>query len=152
MWWYLEWVVWEMIRSWRQNHHEWNLCPYGGSRELHPPFSMWGHSKIVAIYEPGRGFRGGSVVKNLPSVQEMRAWSLDQEDPLEEGMATHTSTPAWRVPWTEEPRMFQSIESQRIRHDWSDLAAAWTRKWDVTRHQICWHLDLRRPSFPNCEK
>ena len=41
-------------------------------------------------------------VKNLPAVQEMQVRPLGQEDPLEEGMATHSSIPAWRLPWTEE--------------------------------------------------
>ena len=48
--------------------------------------------------------------------------SLGQEDPLEESMATHSSILAWRIPWTEEPRGLQSIELQRVRHDWSNLA------------------------------
>ena len=43
------------------------------------------------------------MVKNLPAVQEMQIQSLGQEDSLEEGMATHSSILAWRVPWTEEP-------------------------------------------------
>ena len=43
--------------------------------------------------------------------------SLDQEDPLEEGKATHSSILAWRVPWTEEPGGLQSIVSQRVRQD-----------------------------------
>ena len=43
--------------------------------------------------------------------------SLGQEDPLEEGLATHVSFLAWRVPWTEEPGRLQSIESQRVEHD-----------------------------------
>ena len=41
--------------------------------------------------------------ENLPAVQEMRVRSLGWEDPLEEGMATHSSILAWRIPWTEEP-------------------------------------------------
>ena len=52
------------------------------------------------------GFPGGSAVKNLPAMQEMQeTWvgSLGREDPLEEGMATHSSILAWRIPWTEEP-------------------------------------------------
>ena len=52
------------------------------------------------------GFPSGSVVKNLPAIQksqEMQVRSLGQEDPLEEGMATHSSILAWRVPWAEEP-------------------------------------------------
>ena len=43
------------------------------------------------------------TVKFLPTVQETRVRSLGREDPLEEGMATHSSTLAWRIPWTEEP-------------------------------------------------
>ena len=43
--------------------------------------------------------------------------SLDWEDPLEEGMATHSSIPAWRIPWTEESGGLQSIGSQRVGHD-----------------------------------
>ena len=42
------------------------------------------------------------TVKNLPAMQESWVWSLGQEDPLEEGMATHVSILAWRTPWTEE--------------------------------------------------
>ena len=49
------------------------------------------------------GFTGGSVVKNPLAMQETWVWSLGWEDPLEEGMATHSSTFAWRIPWTEEP-------------------------------------------------
>ena len=43
------------------------------------------------------------MVKNLPAVQETQAWSLDQDDPLEKGMDTHSSILAWRIPWTEDP-------------------------------------------------
>ena len=52
------------------------------------------------------GFPGGSAVKNPPAMQEMRetqVWSLGGEDFLQEGMATHYSILAWRIPWTEEP-------------------------------------------------
>ena len=42
-------------------------------------------------------------VKNLPAMQEMQVRSLSQEDPLEEGIATHSSILAWRIPWAEEP-------------------------------------------------
>ena len=42
---------------------------------------------------------------------------LDQEDPLEEGMATHSSILAWGIPWTEEPGSLQSVGSKRVRHD-----------------------------------
>ena len=49
------------------------------------------------------GFPGESAVRNLPAMQETWVGSLGQEDPLEEGMATHSSTLVWRIPWTEEP-------------------------------------------------
>ena len=47
----------------------------------------------------------------------MQVQSLGQEDPLEEGMATHSSILAWRPPWTEEPGGLRSLGSQRVRHD-----------------------------------
>ena len=59
-------------------------------------------------------------VKNLPaSAGVVRdAGSIPgQEDPMEEGMATHSSIPAWRIPWTEEPGGLQSIGSHRVGHD-----------------------------------
>ena len=43
------------------------------------------------------------IVNNPPAMQETRVWSLGQEDPLEKGMATHSSILAWEIPWTEEP-------------------------------------------------
>ena len=48
---------------------------------------------------------------------------MGRKDPLEEGMAAHSSIPAWRIPWTEEPGGLWAIESQRPRHDWSGLAS-----------------------------
>ena len=56
---------------------------------------------------------GGSVVKNLPAKQEMWVQSLGWEDPLEKEMATHSSTLAWEIPWTEAPAKLQSMESQK---------------------------------------
>ena len=58
------------------------------------------------------------MVKNLPLMRETWFRSLGQEDPLEKGMATHSSVLAWRMPWTEEPGSYiQSMGSQRIGHD-----------------------------------
>ena len=71
------------------------------------------------------GFPGGSAIKNLPVMQELQetqVWSLDQEESLEEGMATHSSILARRIPQIEEPGGLQSIGSQRVGHDWSNLA------------------------------
>ena len=57
------------------------------------------------------------TVKNPPPMQEIEVQSLGQEDPLEKGLATHSSILAWRIPWTEEPGGLQSMESQRVRHN-----------------------------------
>ena len=57
------------------------------------------------------------MVKNLPTVQETRVQSLLWEDPLEKGMAIHSSILAWRIPWTEEPGGLQSMGSQSVRYD-----------------------------------
>ena len=61
-------------------------------------------------------FPGGSEVK-VSAMQETWVRSLGWEDPLEKEMATHSSTLAWRIPWTEEPGGLQSTESQRVGYD-----------------------------------
>ena len=59
----------------------------------------------------------GHVVKRLPAMRETQVRSLGWEDPLEKEMATHSSTLAWKIPWTEEPGRLQSMGSQRVGHD-----------------------------------
>ena len=59
------------------------------------------------------------TVKNLLAMRETWVQSLSQEDPLEYGMATHSSVLAWRIPWTKEPGELQSMGWQRVRHDWA---------------------------------
>ena len=64
--------------------------------------------------------RGGSAGRELPARQEtqkIHCPSLGWEDPLEEEMGAHSSVPAWRIPWTEEPGGPQSTGSQRVGHD-----------------------------------
>ena len=76
---------------------------------------------FASVLAAGVGIMGLSLVvktvKNRPAMQETQVRSLGQEDPLEEGMATHSSIPAWRIPWTEEPGGLQSLGSQRVRHN-----------------------------------
>ena len=70
-------------------------------------------------YNCERSFPSGSAVKNPPAIQEMQeVWvrSLIWEDPLEQGMATHSRVLAWRTPWTEKPGGLQSMGSQRVGH------------------------------------
>ena len=66
-------------------------------------------------------FYGASLVaqmlKRLPVMRETRVRFLGQKDPLEKEMAIHSSTLAWKIPWTEEPDRLQSMGSQRVGHD-----------------------------------
>ena len=57
------------------------------------------------------------MVKYPPAMQEILVQSLGLEDPLEKGMATHSSIVAWRIPWTEEPGRLQSMWSHSVRQD-----------------------------------
>ena len=57
------------------------------------------------------------MVKNLPGMEETWIHFLDHENPLEKGMATQSSTLAWRTPWTEEPGGLQFMGSQRVEHE-----------------------------------
>ena len=57
----------------------------------------------------GRTSLVAQMVKHLPTMQETQVQSLGQKDPLEKEMATHSSTLAWKIPWTEEPGRLQSI-------------------------------------------
>ena len=76
------------------------------------------HSLFFAHNYLGRqGFPDGSVVKNLPIMQETQVQSLGQKNPLEKETATHSSILAWEIPWTEEPGELQTMESQRVQHD-----------------------------------
>ena len=77
-------------------------------------------SDVLLDYSKCVGFPNGSAVKNPPAMQEMKeTWArpLGQEDPLEEGMATHSSILAWIIPWTEEPSGLQSTGMQRVGHN-----------------------------------
>ena len=57
------------------------------------------------------------MVKHLPAMQETWVQSLGLEDPLEKELATHSSIPAWKIPWMEEPGRLQSMGLQRVGHD-----------------------------------
>ena len=57
------------------------------------------------------------MVKNLPAIRETRLRSLSQEDPLEKGVANHSSILSWRIPWTEQLGGLQSLGLQRVKHN-----------------------------------
>ena len=78
------------------------------------------------------------MVKNLPSLRETWVQPLGWEDLLEEGMATHSSILAWRIPWTEEPGGLQSAGSQRVRCNW------------VTRHCMASRIPAECAEYGSC--
>ena len=90
--------------------------------------SIWVETGVViheyfALHKANRSiFHSGSPVKNPPVMWESQVWSLGREDPLEEGMATHSSILAWRIPQAEETGGLQSTVLQTVGHDGSSLA------------------------------
>ena len=115
--------------------------------------SLWCSSLLLCL---GMGFSGGSVVKNLPAMQETWVWSLVREDPLEKEIATHSSSLAFKMPWTEEPGRLQPTESQGIEHDWATSLHLQYSCWEIPWTRVaCWatahrvtksHTQLKRPS------
>ena len=87
--------------------------------------AMWDREKLIQLRDRIRNWEkpdlyvkwGLPMVKNLPGMQETQVQSLGWEDPLEKGMATHSSILAWEIPWTEEPGGLQFMGSQRVGHD-----------------------------------
>ena len=71
----------------------------------------------IGSYAHSGTSRVAQMVKRTMWETETRVRSLGQEDPLEKAMAPHSSTIAWKVPWTEEPGRLQSMGSQRVGHD-----------------------------------
>ena len=69
------------------------------------------------MYHLFKDFPVAQRVKNLPAMQETRVQSLGQEDPLEKGMATHSSILVWRITGTEKPGGLQFVGSQRVGHN-----------------------------------
>ena len=68
-------------------------------------------------------------VKHLPAMLETWVWSLGWGDSLQEGMATHSSTLVWKIPWTEAVAGLQSIESLRVGHNWVTKYSTAQKRW-----------------------
>ena len=87
------------------------------------------------IYQ-NEGSLVAQVVENLPAMQETQVWSLGQEDPLEKGMAIHSSILAWSIPWKEELDGLQPVGSQKVKHngatEWLTSSFPYHNKQDVT--------------------
>ena len=100
-------------------------------------FTTWATRRPCAAYRtliPQQGLNPraslvAQMVKNPPAIQKTQVQFLGGEDPLEKGMATHSSILAWGILWTEEPGGLQSMGSQRIRHDWVTNTETEHRPW-----------------------
>ena len=79
------------------------------------------------MHESTYTFTSGSMVKNLPAIQETRVPSLVRESPLEKEMAAGSSILSWEIPWTEEPGRLQSIGLQMICTQLSDQTSTHTK-------------------------
>ena len=99
-----------------------------------PNLTIWTASSLVA-----------QMVKNPLTMQETGVWSLSSEDPLEEGMATHSSILAWEIPWTEEPRGLQSMGLQRVGHDWAADTILFYPKLGTYHMEEGWKLGEEKP-------
>ena len=93
---------------------------------------MW---NLWVLWVPGTSLVA-QMVKNLPTIEKTRVWSLGREDPLEKGMAIHSSILAWRIPWTEEPGRLQSMGLQRVAHDWVSNTHGYL-KLDMLKIELC---------------
>ena len=94
-------------------------------------YSPWGCQELdtterLSTHPHTRGFPGGSVITNLSASEETWVWSLDQEDPLEKEMATHSSILAWEIPRTGESGGLQPIGLQKGQTQLSDEATTST--------------------------
>ena len=102
------------------------LSPFQGRRKNH--LAHWhmrttllgrpvGFKSSLTLEELPRGLSGKRIHLPVKEMQETWVRSLGQEDPLEKEMTFHSSTIAWKIPWTEEPGRLQSMGSQRVGHD-----------------------------------
>ena len=91
---------------------------------------------ITLLFRVVRGFPGGSVVKNLPSMQHTQVRSLGLEDCLEKGMTILSSILVWRIPWAEEPGMLPYMGlwwTQRVAHKWATNTFLRVLKFNLLR-------------------
>ena len=89
------------------------ICAFHNSFNHSTVIDVWVASKWASLV--------AQIVKNPPAMQKTWVQSLGWEDPLEKGMATHATIIAWRIPWIEEPGRLQSMELQRVGHDWATI-------------------------------
>ena len=93
----------------RDTHYSWIIVVWG--------LFQWATLDFIFICVCVRASLVAQTIKCLPTMRETQVQPLGQEDPLEKEMETHSSTLAWKIPWTEEPGGLQSMGLQRVGHD-----------------------------------
>ena len=118
---------------------------------------------LLSVFDPYQWVGPSLVAQTVKRLRERETWvqALGLEDPLEKEMATHSSTIAWKIPWTEEPGRLQSMGSQRVGHDWVtalthsliDASVFLYHLWyalctySCPIEQSCWRFQFKVTSF-----
>ena len=79
----------------------------------------------------------------MPEIEEVHVQSLSWDDPLEEGMATHSSVLAWKILWTEEPSGLQSMGSLKVKHYWSHWAWHGLEQKGEKMSEVHWRKNIK---------
>ena len=100
---------------------------------------------IITMRASDRTSLVAQTVKRLSTMRETRVWALGWEDSLEKEMTIHSSTLAWKIPWTEEPGRLQSMGSQRVGHDWATSVSSLS--WGLVVYCLLSHILLLLTRF-----
>ena len=115
-------LMWEIVLSSFPSCRNWGTERLSDSskitQSLHGRVGIWVQASLMA-----------QAVKHLPAMQETWVWSLGWEDPLDEEMATHSNTLAWKIPWMDEHGGLQSTRLQRVGHDWATSLSFYIPHW-----------------------
>ena len=117
------------------SYHHWDSCEKGINSFI---IWKWACGFVLCLYV-SRASLVGQTVKSMPAMQETWVPSLGREDPLEKSMATHSSIPAWRISWAEEPGGLQSMGLQRVGYNWAtnSICLKWTGKDIIHLDDVC---------------
>ena len=128
----------------QRTQHSW-MWAKASMCQTHTTGTLDGIIPICPLPQNWKAPQVAQMVNNLPAMRETWVWFLGQEDPLEKEMAIHSSTLAWKIPWTKELDRLQSMGSQRVGHDWAtSLHFAGIEVWKFTSKNklILWLLLL----------
>ena len=141
----------QIIQNWHQMKFFWNFlrltkllllftCSQAPGQQILPWWTYCFLFPSAILFFFICPYHGGS--EHLPAMWETWVRSLGREDSLEKEMAIHSSTLAWKIPWTEEPDRLQSMGSQRVRHNWV-TSLHFNTKWFKTKGNRKYRFKLK---------